>query len=222
MAQGSNLTVKCAGRCLISLMNTSHMAPGSVSRLSDHQCYSNKHIQQWIISRARKGYTLYHEKFVLPTKAPITQQDLDILHIDITKIERESDYVRLDQLPGTPYPRPSWLPEDIYASHFHTVNSFDRWQLALHAPHSTIDLPIWMIEVIDTYILWGGPAHGPTGLNMSFDHNIDDNIKIRANQTRIVELMEPKNNKYILQLLRDIGNEDDQRDAYNYLVQQSR
>lgn len=81
MAQFSigSLGTRCSGQCPITLQETSR-GGDKVIRMSDNQCYYISSISRYIKLLLR-NYNLGHPNFVLPTRSPITQRDLDSLYI---------------------------------------------------------------------------------------------------------------------------------------------
>jgi hypothetical protein len=79
MAQLGTLGTRCRGVCPISLQETSR-GGDKVIRMSDNQCYYTSYISRYIKLLLR-NYNLGHPNFVLPTRSPITQRDLDSLYI---------------------------------------------------------------------------------------------------------------------------------------------
>ena len=81
MAQFSigSLGTRCSGQCPITLQETSR-GGDKVIRMSDNQCYYISSISRYIKLLLR-NYNIGHPNFVLPTRSPITQRDLDSLYI---------------------------------------------------------------------------------------------------------------------------------------------
>jgi len=81
MAQFSigSLGTRCSGQCPITLQETSR-GGDKVIRMSDNQCYYISSISRYMKLLLR-NYNIGHPNFVLPTRSPITQRDLDSLYI---------------------------------------------------------------------------------------------------------------------------------------------
>jgi hypothetical protein len=74
-----SLGTRCSGQCPITLQETSR-GGDKVIRMSDNQCYYISAISRFIKILLR-NYNVGHPNFVLPTRSPITQRDLDSLYI---------------------------------------------------------------------------------------------------------------------------------------------
>jgi len=74
-----SLGTRCSGQCPITLQETSR-GGDKVIRMSDNQCYYISSISRFIKLLLR-NYNIGHPNFVLPTRSPITQRDLDSLYI---------------------------------------------------------------------------------------------------------------------------------------------
>ena len=175
--------VHCIGPCLISRQETSK-GGDHVIQMYDNQCYYTKYIYLHIINLIKKGLTLGHPNFVLPTKAPITKADLDLLYLD----------------PATfPAMRAAWLASPAYAveqaqtqsdalaaafaaveadtvhvpvigdgNGMHEVNTVLRWGVQVDREEE-VEYPIDYINRVDRFLL-------PVGYDNRFDHNDDENI----------------------------------------------
>ena len=74
-----SLGTRCSGQCPITLQETSR-GGDKVIRMSDNQCYYISSISRYMKLLLR-NYNIGHPNFVLPTRSPITQRDLDSLYI---------------------------------------------------------------------------------------------------------------------------------------------
>jgi hypothetical protein len=79
--QGLSREVHCSGPCLITHKETSR-GGDKVVQMYDRQCYYIHAITKYVIRKIREGLTLGDPNFTLPTRAPITLDDLRLLNLD--------------------------------------------------------------------------------------------------------------------------------------------
>ena len=169
-------------RCSISLKKI--IMSENVIKMSDGQCYYTKYIYLHILNLIKKGLTLGHDDFVLPTRNPITKPDLDRLYLD----------------PATfPAIHAAWVASPAYlveqaqiqsaalaaamaaveadtvhvpvigdGNGRHEVNTVLRWGVQVDREEE-VEYPIEYINRVDRFLL-------PADYNANFDHNDDENI----------------------------------------------
>ena len=188
--------VQCRGPCAISLQDTAKGSGENVIQMYDNQCYYTKYIYLYITNLIKKGLTLGHPNFVLPTRSPITKADLDLLYLD----------------PDTfPAMREKWIESHAYAveqaqlqrdylaaamavtehadvlddgNGFHLVDTVLRWGVQVDRDE-VVELPIDYINRVDRFLL-------PVDYDNLFDHNDDENIgrrRIRNIGVREIEFI---------------------------------
>jgi hypothetical protein len=183
--QGLATGVRCSGKCMITQQETSH-GGDKVVQMYDNQCYYISAITEYIKKLIQKGFTLGHPQFLLPTKKPITSNDLKMLYLnpkDFARIEREwksspeytEERARMEHDALTAA-RAAAASDNVHVPLIgdsegkHTVNTVTRWGIFLDQDEEQ-DLPIPTINKIDNYVL--------RGITYDCDYNDDENIKTR-------------------------------------------
>jgi hypothetical protein len=178
--------VQCSNICLISLQDT-RRGGDKVIKMYDGQCYYTKYIYLYIINLIKKGLKLGDSDFVLPTKKPIIQEDLDLLYLDPNdfdamheawlespahaveqaQIERES----LAAYTAAAEADTVHVPVIQDGNGNHEIDTLLRWGVQLDRD-VIVELPIEYINRVDRFLL-------PVGYDNNFDHNNDENIGSR-------------------------------------------
>jgi hypothetical protein len=103
----STLQTRCSGQCLITLQDTSKAGDKAI-RMSDGRCYYISAITDYIKRLILRGMDTGDPDFLLPTRAPITNRDLNMLFMDPNEIRAkviaERARERAAQVPVTPRP----------------------------------------------------------------------------------------------------------------------
>jgi len=178
--------VHCSGLCAISRQETSK-GGDRVIQMYDNQCYYTKYIYLHIINLIKKGLTLGHPNFVLPTKAPITKADLDLLFLDpATFLEIRTRWlaspayaVEQAQIQGEALEAAMAAVDADTApvpligdgNGRHEVNTVLRWGVQVEREEE-VEYPIEYINRVDRFLL-------PVGYDANFNHNNDENIGLR-------------------------------------------
>jgi hypothetical protein len=175
--------VHCSGLCAISRQETSK-GGDRVIQMYDNQCYYTKYIYLHIINLIKKGLTLGDTNFVLPTKAPITKLDLDLLYLDPATFR--AMYETWVASPAYTLEQAQIQGEALAAAHaaveadtvhvpvigdgngMHEVNTVLRWGVQVDREEE-VEYPIEYINRVDRFLL-------PVGYDANFDHNDDENI----------------------------------------------
>jgi hypothetical protein len=172
-----SIGTRCRGICPISLQETSR-GGDKVIRMSDNQCYYTSYISRYIKLLLR-NYNLGDDNFVLPTRAPITQRDLDNLYItpgDIVIIKqtwrRSPEYLALraereemdrqmaEEMAESENESDDESVESTIGSvieeirHEREINTVVRWGVQLSHREEQI-IPLDVIRRIDTFLLSG-------------------------------------------------------------------
>jgi len=87
------------GFCPISHKRIANMRGYNLVIMSDRNCYDTKSIADWIRTLLRRGLRLGHPNFFLPTRSPITEDDLNKLLIEL---EEENEVGEIE------------IPRDMY------------------------------------------------------------------------------------------------------------
>lgn len=175
--------VRCKGPCLISLQETSRGGV-KVIQMYDGQCYYTEYIYKYIMKLIKKGLKLGDANFVLPTKKPITKEDLKILYLDpdhfdgIHKEWLESQAYEMEQAQLERDSLAAYMAEqEADNQHIavisdgdgkHEIDTLVRWGVQLDR-EVVVNLPVDCINRVDRFLL-------PVGYDNNFDHNNDENI----------------------------------------------
>lgn len=180
---GLSPNVKCNGKCLISLQDTSR-GRDHVIEMYDSRCYYTKYIYMYITNLIKKGLKLDNPNFVLPTRTPITKADLDLLYLDPNNfdkmheewLESPAHAVEQAQLQSDALRAAMEASEaDIEyievlddGNGMHEVDTVLRWGVQVERDEA-VELPIYYINRVDHFLL-------PAGYDNNFNHNDDENI----------------------------------------------
>jgi hypothetical protein len=191
--------VQCNGICLISRQETSRGGV-NVIQMYDNQCYYTKYIYLYIINLIKKGLTLGNPNFVLPTKAPITKADLDLLYLDpstfpamhaewlespayaLEHAQTQSD--ALAAAMAAVEADTAHVPVIADGNGMHEVNTVLRWGVQVDREEE-VEYRIEYINRVDRFLL-------PVDYDNNFDHNDDENIgrrRIRNIGVREIDLI---------------------------------
>jgi hypothetical protein len=191
--------VQCRGLCLISRQETSN-GGDHVIQMYDNQCYYTKYIYLYIINLIKKGLTLGDPDFVLPTRQPISQADLDLLFLDpvnfpamhaawlaspayaVERAQVQSD--ALEAAMAAVEADTTYVPVIEDGDGTHEVDTVLRWGVQVERDEM-VELPIEYINRVDRFLL-------PVGYDNHFDHNSDENIgrrRIRNIGVREIEFI---------------------------------
>jgi hypothetical protein len=192
-------TVCTNDRCLISLQKIKRLASENVIKMSDQQCYYTKYIAKYIRLLLR-NYDLGDAHFVLPTKSPILQSDLNKLQItdrDIEKIietwEASPEYAALraerealdaqaaaemaqESEPESDYGYGSDVDSVVESvveetSHLREVDTEIRWGVQLNPSDAPVRIPLDVIRRIDTFLL---PPDHVLSVDLEEDETIEE------------------------------------------------
>ena len=150
----------------------------------DNQCYYTKYIYLYITNLIKKGLTLGDPNFVLPTRKPITKEDLDLLYLDpdtfpdmseawqrspayaVEQAQIQSDALRaaMEAVEADTV----HVPVIGDGNGMHEVDTVLRWGVQVNR-EEVVELPIYYINRVDHFLL-------PAGYDNNFDHNDDENI----------------------------------------------